>query len=161
MLKTANGNAVDLRNDIQFENNQSTQNDDNSDYDIYMYVNGEQIGEMQYREYRDGNGNPIQLNIRKVKVEDNYQNLGFGQKLYQEFGNIYQSNYNGLPVIRLFSNPLAEYAYKKALSLGWISELSYDEDNIERWYKSKDKQLYEDLRNKLPNQFKGPDWNEI
>lgn len=163
LKRIAESTTVDIRGDVSFEQSESsTQSVDYAtDYDLNMYLNGEKIGYMVFRESRYRTGKPEELKIRNVEIDEKFRNFGFGQLLYKEFGNIYVRDYNGLPVIRLFQNPIAEYAYKKALSLGWISDLSYSEDNIERWYKSENEQLYTDLRNKLPDKFKGPEWNEI
>ncbi|MNN74162.1 hypothetical protein D3C81_1903320 [compost metagenome] len=76
--------------------------------------------------------------------------------LYKTFGEIYSQNYSQLPIVRDFVNPIAEYAYRKAIGLGWISEETLDESLITRRNNETNQQLWTNLRDKLPENIKGP-----
>ncbi|MNW22927.1 hypothetical protein D3C71_2247190 [compost metagenome] len=46
--------------------------------------------------------------------------------MYKKFGEIYNEKYNGWLISRYYVNPVAEYSFRKAVSLGWINEVSLD-----------------------------------
>ena len=121
--------------------------------DIEAYVNGEQAGFLSFDidEYEET------LSIAYFEVEEKYQKLGIGTAIYGEFGKLYETQYSGWPVKRYFVNPVAEYAFRKAVSLGWVSENAISEDQISRLHSEEHDVLWKDLRKKLPENVQGPE----
>lgn len=143
---------------------------------IYCDYQGNEIGSIMFYAYEGWPLNRIDpsayksneivsqlLYIKEVRVLDQYQNLGIGQLLYKKFGEIYYSKFQGWPVGRNFANPVAEYAYRKAVALGYINEMTLDEQYIKREYNTlEQKEKAKTLREKLPDQVKGPAvWSSI
>jgi GNAT superfamily N-acetyltransferase len=152
LLKTAEEEKVDLRN-IQFEF---------SNWNYHNYItaklNGQKVGEMDFKIV----GSDNHIEIDSVDVDDKYRNLGIGQLLYKEFGNIYSQKYMGTKVKRFFINPIAEYSFRKAVGLGWVPQEALQEDDIARVYTDTERNLAKDLRNKLPEHVQGPEtWSKI
>ncbi|MNV72640.1 hypothetical protein D3C71_1657460 [compost metagenome] len=112
-------------------------------------LNGEPIGSLIFT------ANADHIKLVYIDVNRKYQNLGVGQSLYREFGKIYNEQYNGMNVEQWFVNPIAEYAFRKAVSLGWIPQEALTEHNMKRSYD--DGKLVNDLRNKLPENVRGPE----
>jgi len=158
-VKVKNSNNYELYSQVEeFENFEG--------YEIDIYVNDKKIGSLDFcymenAKYKDELINKL-ICINVIDVEEEYQNLGFGTRLYQEFGKIYNEKYNGIPVARYFINPIAEYSFRKAVALGYVSEHALSEDYIGRFYTSDNKQLIKDLRNKLPEHIRGPEvWSKV
>lgn len=152
--------AIDLRSDIQF-NFEEMYSDDFDDiieniYEIVATLDGEEIGFMNFSvTYGKEDESLNDLLIKLVEVNDNMQGLGIGQLLYKEFGKIYSRDFNNIPISRFFVNPVAEYAFRKAVSLGWVDETALDESRIKRDYSEQEEQLWTDLRQKLPESYRG------
>lgn len=123
---------------------------------------GKDLGYFEYKIYNYEDDDEKYLYITNVFVYPQYQNLGVGQLLYKEFGKVYNEKYNGFELKRDFLNPIAEYAYRKAVGLGYIPESTLVEEKIKRTYNDADKDLIKDLRNKLPENVKGPEiWSKL
>lgn len=157
--------SIDIRNGIDVEYNGSI---GSSEYangvqaNVYMIVaslNGGEVGSIRFTEYKcDPNGDFAgrdKLHIDLIKVENQYQNLGIGQLLLKKFGEVYQNEFDRLPVSADFHNPIAEYSYRKAISLGWISGWALDDDKLKRNYDKQDKTMWKDLRKKIPPMYRG------
>lgn len=138
-------NSVDLRN-IEYSVIRN-----NIYRKIVATLDGEEIGYFYFYIYTDNT-----LYVDEVEVNEEYQNYGIGTNLYKEFGKIYNEEFNGWPVGRFYLNPVAEYSFRKAVSLGWISETALNGD-VKRHYTEEKNELWQDLRNKLPEDLKGPD----
>ncbi|MNM33051.1 Acetyltransferase (GNAT) family protein [compost metagenome] len=144
---------------------------------ISLLLNGQEVGYMNFLEIENipfqvlvGGTNPDSIgNIEKVlyvemvEVNEEYRSLGLGYKLYEEFGKIYNSQFNGWPVARYFVNPVAEYSFRKAVANGVINEVALTEQYITRDYDNTNRrELARDLRNKLPSQVQGPEiWSRL
>lgn len=152
---------IDFRNQIEFQFSEidSDEFDDviENMYEITASLNGQEIGFMNFTVTYGKNDESLnELFIKLVEINDEFQGLGIGQLLYKEFGNIYTENFNQIPVSRFFINPIAEYAFRKAVSLGWVPQSALDETKIKRNYSNEnEKQLWTDLRNKLPEEYRG------
>lgn len=144
---------------------------------ISLLLDGQEIGYMNFLEIENipfevlvqgtnpdniGNIEKV-LYVEMVEVNDEYRSLGLGYKLYEEFGKIYNSKFNGWPVARYFVNPIAEYSFRKAIANGVINEVALTEQYITRDYDNVNRQeLARDLRNKLPEQYQGPEvWSRL
>lgn len=147
-------------------------------YDITATLKGQMIGNMEFSAYfapanpkeihprmtrlRDSTNKDI-IFVEAVFVNEQYRKLGIGQLLYKKFGEIYNQYYQGWPVGRYYVNPVAEYSFRKAVSLGWISETAVTEnyvyrDRYDRGLKNMHvDDTWNELNNKLPDQYKGPD----
>lgn len=121
--------------------------------DINAIINGQTVG---YLEFSVEDDEQI-VEIDSIEVEEEYKNLGIGIALYREFGKLYDSKYSGWGVARTFVNPVAEYAFRKAVSLGWVSESALTEEHINRFYSEEEEELAKDLRKKLPEHTQGPE----
>ncbi|MNC32782.1 hypothetical protein D3C75_811520 [compost metagenome] len=83
--------------------------------------------------------------------------------MYKKFGEIYNEKYNGWLISRYYVNPVAEYSFRKAVSLGWINEVSLDDSLVTRERRDKSMRYmdvdktWDELNNKLPNNVKGPE----
>lgn len=126
---------------------------------IVASLNSGEVGSIRFTEYKcDPNGDFAgrdKLHIDLIKVENQYQNLGIGQLLLKKFGEVYQNEFDRLPVSADFHNPIAEYSYRKAISLGWISGWALDDDKLKRNYDKQDKTMWKDLRKKIPPMYRG------
>ncbi|MNW08692.1 hypothetical protein D3C71_2055260 [compost metagenome] len=60
-------------------------------------------------------------------------------------------------------NPVAEYAFRKAVSMGYINDFSLTDDYVQRHYETDEKkQQAKDLREKLPEFVRGPEtWAKL
>lgn len=131
--------------------------------------NGERIGFVDFMSYElvsekilfeDGDTYTFIENviyIKKVAVYQKFQNNGLGLELYKKFGEIYSDNFSGWSVAREFINPIAEYLFRKAVSLGYVPETALNEELIRRDYDDVKQNLAQDLRGKLPEDAKGPE----
>ncbi|MNJ90456.1 hypothetical protein D3C87_80530 [compost metagenome] len=123
---------------------------------------GKNLGYFEYKIYSYEDDEEKYLYITNILVYPQYQNLGIGQLLYKEFGKIYNEKFSGFELKRDFINPIAEYAYRKAIGLGWIPESTLIEEKVRRSYNDADQDLVTDLRNKLPENVRGPEvWAKI
>ncbi|MDF2534279.1 MAG: hypothetical protein K0R18_436 [Bacillales bacterium] len=126
---------------------------------VYAQLNGEEVGSIRFTAYvydtNSAYAGRDKVHIDLIKVTEQYQSLGIGQLLLQKFGEIYQQQFDRLPVSVDFHNPIAEYSYRKAISLGWISGWALNDDKLKRNYDKKDKTLWKDLRKKLPPMYRG------
>lgn len=156
--KTAS-TLLDLRVDVDISEPQVVmQNDNNkfrfSSYKIIATHEGQEVGALDYstKEYVNGEN---QLYVEFLFVDENYRQAGIGQLIYKKFGEVYTQNYDGWGIARVFANPVAEYSFRKAVSMGWFPENALNEDKIEREYSEDDENLWTDLRQKLPENVKG------
>ncbi|MNJ90002.1 hypothetical protein D3C87_75930 [compost metagenome] len=157
--------SIDIRNgiDVEFDGSiGSSEYANGVQANVYMItalLNGGEIGSVRFTEYKcDSNGDFARrdkLHIDLIKVENQYQNLGIGQLLLKKFGEVYQNQFDRLPVSADFHNPIAEYSYRKAISLGWISGWALDDDKLKRNYDKQDKTMWKDLRKKIPPMYRG------
>lgn len=83
-----------------------------------------------------------------IIVEEFFQRLNLSLMLYKKFGEVYKEYFSDFPIERFFSNPVAEYTFKKAIKLGYIPESAYSEERIKRDY-SLDSEEWLKLQNKL------------
>lgn len=161
MKKVANDvGTIDLRNAIEFsfEEIDSDEFDDviENMYEIVATLNGEEVGFMNFSvTYGKEDESLNNMLIKLVEVNNNMQGLGIGQLLYKEFGQIYSRDFGNVPISRFFINPVAEYAFRKAVSLGWVPDSALDENRVKRDYSEQDDQLWTDLRQKLPEPYRG------
>lgn len=144
--------TIELRN-LTFEVSESEGTFGDQYQDIDAYINGEQVGYLSLT--IDAENKIIKVDL--FEVDEEYQSLGIGTAIYKEFGKLYESSYNGWAVERYFVNPIAEYAFRKAVSLGWVSEKAISEDHIKRNQNPINNQLWQDLRQKLPENVQGPE----
>lgn len=157
---------VDLRNKLEF--NLEELDNDNSvhlikqNYSLQTILDGNQIGKIDFlvvEEIVDPNEEVFEedlinnIYINFMQVESLYRNLGIGTKLYEELGRLYLERWNNYPVGRNFMNPIAEYSFKKAVSLGLVPEGMLTEDKITRDYQYGDEELWEELKQKLPEKY--------
>ncbi|MNV65025.1 hypothetical protein D3C71_1576940 [compost metagenome] len=141
-----------------------------TEYQIYCDYLGDEIGSIMFYAYEGWPLNKIDPNayksseimnqllyIKEVRVRDQYQGFGIGQLLYKKFGEVYTEQFNGWPVGKNYANPIAEYAYRKAVGLGYIPEMALNEEYTGREYTKEQKDKMKDLREKLPENVKGPE----
>lgn len=122
---------------------------------------GKELGYFDYKIYDYEDDDEKYLYIMNVLVYPEYQNIGIGQLLYKEFGKVYDEKFSGFELKRTFLNPIAEYAYRKAVGLGWIPESTLVEEKIKRTYDESHHETIRDLRQKLPENIKGPEnWSQ-
>lgn len=153
-------NTIDLRNSIEFQFDEIDSDEFDgvieNMYEIVATLNGEEVGFMNFSvTYGKEDESLNDMLIKLVEVNNNMQGLGIGQLLYKEFGQIYARDFSGIPISRYFVNPVAEYAFRKAVSLGWIPDSALDESRIKRDYSEQEEQLWTDLRQKLPESYRG------
>ena len=121
--------------------------------ELQVFFSGVQVGQMDFRVDHDDS----YLIIGRFDIKPEYRNMGIGQLFYKELGRIHGQNYPGHAISRTFENPIAEYSFRKAVSLGWIDDSTLDEGNIDRITNKERKELWTDLRQKLPEQYRGPE----
>lgn len=148
---TTSKDVIDLRN-LTFENSVKNYGEEISNY-IEVIANGKQLG---YLLFLVSEEEEMIYDI-EIFINDQYQKLGVGTALYEEFGKVYETNYNGYIVKRFFVNPVAEYSFRKAVSLGLVPQSMLSEDNIMRDYYLENNKKIRDLRNKLPENVRGPE----
>lgn len=172
-IKTANSTIVDLR-DLSITDLGVIRDHSKDDYKdevrrISATIGNKKVGVLQFSILQNYPGGKISyefegttvekaLYIDVIDVKDPYQGNGIATELYKKFGEIYESEFSGWPVGRYFMNPVAEYAFRKAVSLGWVSENAITEKYITR-DKGEYSRLSEkvvDLRGKLPESVQGP-----
>ncbi|MNY61658.1 hypothetical protein D3C86_1983620 [compost metagenome] len=74
--------------------------------------------------------------------------------MYKTFSDVYNSQYQNWKIGRVFINPVAEYAFNKAVAQGWFPESTlndnkrdYTPEEEEKWYNEFEPRL-RDLRKK-------------
>ncbi|MNB99335.1 hypothetical protein D3C81_904380 [compost metagenome] len=141
-----------------------------AEYQIYCDYLGSEIGSMMFYAYEGWPLNKIDpsayksnevvqqlLYIKEVRVVDKYQGFGIGQLLYKKFGEVYSEQFGGWPVGKNYANPIAEYSYRKAVGLGYIPEMALNEEYTKREYNIQQRNDASQLRDKLPENVKGPE----
>lgn len=117
---------------------------------IEIFRDGELLGDMKYEIYPEQN----YVYINYVDVQEQHRKNGVAMLLYKTFSDIYNSKYQNWKIGRVFINPVAEYAFNKAVAQGWFPESTlndgkrdYTPDEEEKWYNELEPKL-RDLRKK-------------
>lgn len=180
LIKKSNLDTFDFRDLVIDYSNANVNPEDEgiradsaTNHEIEIISNGDIIAYMTFSSYENANARDIHdsnhslpsgkveylLYVDRIFVNEEYRNLGVGQLLYKKFGEIYESQFSGWPVGRYYESSVAEYAFRKAISLGWISEVALDDSYVTRDRSSNHKKnpdvKWEDLRNKLPENVRG------
>lgn len=141
-------NLLDLRS-VNMENVIIDEEVDDEDDDYYYKgitykiaatISGEEAGYLTFVETTTNDESYLYL--AKIEVQPKYREFGIGTLLYKEFGSIYNEKYSGWEVERHFENPIAEYAFKKAIELGYVSPDAFTEERTTRQYDNSQQELW-------------------
>lgn len=118
---------------------------------IEIRRDGELLGDLKYETYPERN----LLYVNYVEIGERYRQNGLAMLLYKEFSQDYNENYQGWKIRRTFINPVAEYAFSKAVLEGYFPEDTLT-NGIKRDYNQEEQELWDnelqpklvDLRNK-------------
>lgn len=139
---------------------------------ISAFISGKKVGYLKFVQMENCPGSIIDsaysgkkiekaIYFEDIQVKDEYKSGGIGSELLKKFGEIMSQNFSGWPVIIYYINPVAEYAYRKAVSLGYIPDYTLDESWIQRepdvYQGTENEQVVKDLRGKLPENVRGPE----
>jgi hypothetical protein len=125
---------------------------------ISATLNGAEVGYIVFYQYNAKDKDTFVDCIDGIFIFiTNYRcrGIGLGQLLYQEFGSVYRKYFEGYEVNHIFANPVAEYTHRKTVALGWIPDSALNEDRVRRSYNANQKQLWNELRKKLPENLRG------
>jgi GNAT superfamily N-acetyltransferase len=169
LVRKAVATAVDMRQvNVSYVPKTDEELDD-EDEDFYYHsitnhikaeLDGAEVGYIDFNVIEQTNEESGErekvLYLSYIQVNDAYRGLGISGMLYKKFGEIYSSQFMGLPVERHFENPIAEYSFRKAVDQGWVPEAALTEDRITRNYDDKQQELHNDLQEKLPEDLRAP-----
>jgi hypothetical protein len=139
-----------------------------TEHRIYATLNEKEAGHISFFLYKGKEKNSIESGY--ITVYKEYRGTKLAYLLLREFGEMYKKQFDGYKVSLIFINPMAEYIYRKSVSLGWIPEStlegrcirSYgdyvdtstmDEDEIKEY--NKNRLSWNKLNKRLPEKFRG------
>lgn len=137
-------------------------------YTVYTYLteclfNSNSIGKLFWSyDFQPGmkdsypNGTIV---IHDNTVEDQYQGVGIGQRLYKQMAeSMAEMNYTGAIIDRTYQNVIAEYAFRKAIAQGWFPDMYLDENlnHADRMYGETSVDWLNEEIDKFPEDKRGP-----
>lgn len=109
----------------------------NRAHKIEIRRDGELLGDMKYEVYPDEKV----LYINYIEIQEPYRKQGLAMLIYRTLSEIYNSQYQGWRISRVFVNPVAEYAFNKAVAEGLFPDETlnnirrdYTPEQEEQWY---------------------------
>lgn len=138
---------------------------------ITAFIEGKKVGYLKFVQMENCPGGMIDpvysgkkiekaIYFENIEVHPKRKSEGIATELLKKFGEIMSQSFPGWPVIIYYINPVAEYAYRKAVSMGYIPDYTLDESWIQRepdvYQGSENEQVVKDLRGKLPENVRGP-----
>ncbi|AEO93921.1 gp678 [Bacillus phage G] len=125
---------------IEIERNQLN----SREHKINIRRDGELLAELKYTVYAEKEI----IYVNYIEVFEQYRQNGLASLLYEEFSKDYNADYSGWKMTRVFINPVAEYAFQKAVSEGLFPAETLN--SIRRDYNHEDEELwYNELEPKL------------
>ncbi|AEO93873.1 gp628 [Bacillus phage G] len=140
-------------------------------YLIFAFINNEKVGYLRFEDqtncdlsFYGGEDKVVSriIYLAMVNVHPNHKQKGIGMELYKEFGKYYKQNFNGVPVLHLFNNSIADYMFRKSVASDDIPIEAYNEEYFYKDDMSEENNInWRNLREKLPKQFQGSaiDWD--
>jgi hypothetical protein len=141
------------------------------DHSILATLNGEMVGRFTFIQSENKESSQNWIEALFLSVSHDYREKGLSLLLIREFGAIYERYFNGYRIRLLFINPIGEYTFRKALSLGLIPGFTINESKVIRSYEVgtdtnnmneselkqyiENRRLWSELRGKLPEKFRG------
>ncbi|MDF2534278.1 MAG: hypothetical protein K0R18_435 [Bacillales bacterium] len=120
------------------------------DHRISSIYNGKEVGHVEFTEASKG-----VLSVDECLISEKYRDYDLEEMLMDEFGKEFEANYTGWKVILNFHDPEFELAFRNLISGGLIPSSALDENNVNRNYDDQQKQQWQDLREKVPEQYRG------
>jgi GNAT superfamily N-acetyltransferase len=96
---------------------------------------------------------PHVIYIHKMQVDSMYRKHGIATALYKAFSQVYSAQFQGVPIARIFRNPLAEYTYRNLIHKKQIAADAYSEEFVERLYFEDERSLLLELKEVSPTLF--------
>jgi GNAT superfamily N-acetyltransferase len=139
-----------------------------TEHRIYATLNEKEAGHISFFLCKEKRPNSIESAY--ITVYKEYRGTKLAYLLLREFGEMYRKHFDGYTVSLVFVNPMAEYMYRKAVSLGWIPESALEgrcirsygayldtsgmnDDEIEEY--NKNRLSWNKLNKRLPEKFRG------
>lgn len=109
----------------------------NRAHKIEVRRDGELLGDMKYEVYPEEKV----LYINYIEIQEPYRKQGLAMLIYRTLSEIYNSQYQGWRISRVFVNPVAEYVFNKAVAEGLFPDETlnnirrdYTPEQEEQWY---------------------------
>lgn len=120
------------------------------DHKIAAIYNGKEVGYIEFSEQPNNT-----LSLEDCIVNEKFKDHDLEEMLMDEFGKEFEANYISWKIALNFHDPAFELAFRNLIAGGLIPANALDENMVNRDYDNNQKQIWQDLRNKIPEQYRG------